>query len=140
MYQKDEHKYDDIIDVPYPRSTGRARMSMADRAAQFSPFAALTGHGAAIRETARLTDHRIELDEYEKARINERIHLAQLQDEPELVVTYFFADERKEGGQYVTITAILKKVDLMMKCLVMDHEICVPVEDILSIEGELFPN
>ncbi len=131
--------YNDIINLPYPRPSLRPRMSMTDRAAQFSPFAALTGHGAAIQETARLTDFRIELDDYEKAQIDKRISQALEHRGEEIRICYFLPDERKAGGQYVSITGCLRKVEPLEKCLILGDGVRVPVEDILSIEGEIFP-
>ena len=89
--------YDDIIDLPHPTSVRHPRMPMADRAAQFSPFAALVGHGAAIRETARLTDRKIELTEEEKAVLDDKLCLL-LDTGGEAVFTYFLPDEKKDGG------------------------------------------
>ncbi len=130
-------KYDDIINLTYPRPTLRPRMSALDRAAQFSPFAALTGHGAAINETARLTEERIELDECEKAAIDSKIRLAQEQKFSELSITFFVKDEHKSGGEYVNITAKLKKTDTMERCLIMDNGTLIPVEDIIALDIKL---
>ena len=93
-------KYDDIINLPHPTSRKRPRMSVQDRAAQFSPFAALTGYDAAIRETARLTEERIELNEYEQAVLDQRITLLQehLKDLPEVTITYR-SEERRVGKE-----------------------------------------
>ena len=106
-------KYDDIIDLPHPTSQNHPRMSLYDRAAQFSPFAALTGHHAAIAETGRLTDQRIELDESEIARVDAELqHLQELlPDRPTVSITYFVPDERKSGGSYRTITSEVKRID-----------------------------
>ena len=105
--------YDDIIHLPHPVSKTHPRMSMIERAAQFSPFAALTGYGAAIKETARLTDRKLELDEETQALLDLRQHflLEHLAQRPEVTITYFEPDTRKEGGSYQTITARVKKLD-----------------------------
>ena len=105
------NKYDKIINLPHHVSSTRPHMSMIDRAAQFSPFAALTGYDAAVRETARLTEQKIELDEYEKAALDQRILLLQehLKELPEVTITHFVPDERKDGGKYVSITEAVKK-------------------------------
>ena len=94
------NKYDDMIDLPHPTSNKHPRMSIQDRAAIFSPFAALSGHGAAIAETARLTDQRMELDEDTKAELDQRqaVLLEHIGEQPEITVTWFQPDERKEGG------------------------------------------
>lgn len=115
-------------------------MSMLDRAAQFSPFAALTGYDAAVKETARLTDRRIELDEYSKAALDERLQLLQdhMKENPEITITYFKPDERKDGGAYLPVTGSVKKIDAYEKCIVMMDKQKVPIDEIIEIDGELF--
>jgi hypothetical protein len=132
--------YDDIIDLPHHTSPKRPRMSVYDRAAQFSPFAALTGYDAAIIETARLTDKKIELDEYEKAELNERLSMIQdLKDEqPEVSITYFMPDRKKTGGEYITITGCVKKIDHHDRTLVMQDATKIPIDDILDMDCEIF--
>lgn len=134
------NKYDKIINLPHHVSSTRPHMSMIDRAAQFSPFAALTGYDAAVRETARLTEQKIELDEYEKAALDQRILLLQehLKELPEVTITHFVPDERKDGGKYVSITEAVKKIDTYEKQIVLVGKSKIPIENILSIEGELF--
>ena len=133
-------KYDDIINLPHHTSPKRPRMSMIDRAAQFSPFAALTGYDAAVKETARLTDRRIELDEYSKAALDERLQLIQehLKEFPEVTITYFQPDERKDGGAYLTVTGAVKKIDTYEKCVVMIDKQKIPIDEIFEIDGNLF--
>ena len=126
--------YDDIIDLPHPTSARHPRMPMADRAAQFSPFAALVGHGAAIRETARLTDQKMELTEDEKAALDERLCLL-LDTGGEAVFTYFRPDEKKNGGAYVTAVGSIKKLDLLERRVILSDGTIIPVEDILGIES-----
>ena len=130
-------KYDDIIHLPHYRSKKHAPMPLIDRAAQFSPFAALTGHDAAIKETARLTDRKIELDEYEIAAIDEKLQMIKMQLDSkqvsEITVTYFQPDVRKEGGEYVTVTDKVKKMDEYVKCLIMHEGTRILVEDIIEI-------
>ena len=111
--------YDDIINLPHPVSKTHPRMSMIERAAQFSPFAALTGYGAAIKETARLTDRKLELDEETQALLDLRQHflLEHLAQRPEVTITYFEPDAHKEGGSYQTITARVKKLDEYQRLL-----------------------
>lgn len=134
------NKYDKIINLPHHVSSTRPHMSMIDRAAQFSPFAALTGYDATVRETARLTEQKIELDEYEKAALDQRILLLQehLKELPEVTITHFVPDERKDGGKYVSITEAVKKIDTYEKQIVLVDKSKIPIENILSIEGELF--
>ena len=134
------NKYDKIINLPHHVSSTRPHMSMIDRAAQFSPFAALTGYDTAVKETARLTEQKIELDEYEKAALDQRILLLQehLKELPEVTITHFVPDEHKDGGKYVSITEAVKKIDTYEKQIVLVDKSKIPIENILSIEGELF--
>jgi len=133
-------KYDDIINLPHHTSSKRPRMSMIDRAAQFSPFAALTGYDAAVKETARLTDQCIELDEYSKAALDERLRLVQehLKEYPEVTITYFQPDERKDGGAYLSVIGSIKKIDTYEKCVVMMDKQKIPIDEIFGIDGDLF--
>lgn len=134
------HKYDDIIDLPHPTSYRHVRMSQHDRAAQFSPFAALTGYDAAVRETARLTDARRELDDTERAVLNEKLRTLRdfLDEEPEVSVTYFVPDRKKAGGEYVTVTGTVKNLDEYARTVVMADGTAIPMEQIREIGGELF--
>lgn len=140
MKDKDEHRYDDIIDLPHHVSKKYPQMPLLDRAAQFAPFAALTGHEDAIRETARLTEDETELDENSKELLDERLQYLQehLQERPEVTVTYFKPDERKSGGAYVTVTGVVKKVDEYGRYLVFSDGEKVPMETVIEIEGEMF--
>ncbi len=136
----DQNPYGDIINLPHHVSPTRPRMSMADRAAQFSPFAALSGYGDAVKETARLTGQRIELDESAKAALDEKLRLLAevIEDRPEAVITYFLPDRRKAGGEYVTVSGTVKRADSVQRELVMTDGTRIPVEDILDIAGDLF--
>lgn len=133
-------KYDDIIDLPHHVSKTHPHMAIIDRAAQFSPFAALTGHDAAIKETARRTDGRIELDEYEKEILSERIQtiLNNIKEEPQMEITYFQPDEKKEGGSYVTVTERVKKIDLYKRVLVLKEGGLISIDHIVKISGNMF--
>ncbi len=113
MKGQGEHCYEDIIDLPHHVSRKHRQMPLLDRAAQFAPFAALTGHEAAIKETARLTEEEIELDENSKELLDFRLQQLQehLSEHPEVAVTYFKPDEKKAGGAYETVTGVVKKVD-----------------------------
>lgn len=132
--------YDDIINLPHHSSSTRPRMSAESRAAQFSPFAALKGYDAAIRETGRLTDTRIELGEGAIAELDMKLLILAdlIDDHPELSVTYFRPDERKEGGAYVTATGSLKKLDGIRRDIVLQDGRRVAIDDILDIECERF--
>ena len=137
---ENDHRYDSIKKLPHYQSVTRPHMSLYDRAAQFSPFAALTGYDDAVKETARLTDTKAELDEYEKAAINERLN--RIQDtfdvQPEVSITYFLPDKKKSGGAYITVTGCVKKVDEYEHVVVMRNGIKVPIDDIAEIDGEIF--
>lgn len=130
-----EHKYDDIIDLPHHVSTRHPQMPLADRAAQFSPFAALTGHDAAIRETARLTDTFVELDEGRKEELDRQLRRIKeaLPQEPEIEVTYFQPDLRKSGGKYVTVRGRVKKVDEYKRQVLFTDGTVLPVENLYSV-------
>lgn len=130
------HKYDDILHLSRPESPKRARMSMLDRGAQFSPFAALVGYDAAIAETARLTDFQIELTEGAKAELNETLrNLAEtVRRCPEVRVTWFLPDERKSGGAYVMAHGCVKKVDAYREMLVLTDGREIPFGRIYEIE------
>jgi hypothetical protein len=132
--------YEDIINLPHHVSKTRPQMSMIDRAAQFSPFAALTGYDAAIKETGRLTDEKIEMDEEALNILNMKFQLLvdRLADEPEITFTYFKPDERKAGGAYIDVTGKVKKVDDFERLIVMQNGTKMPMDDILNIEGEIF--
>lgn len=132
--------YEDIINLPHHVSKTRPQMSMLDRAAQFSPFAALTGYDAAIKETGRLTDEKIELDEDTKAALDmKQAYLIEMIDEqPEITVTYFLPDERKSGGAYVTVTGNLKRFDEYERLLILTDGKKIPMDDIADIESDLF--
>lgn len=128
-------KYDDIIALPHPEPRTHPRMSLHDRAAQFSPFAALTGHSAAIAETGRLTDSRITLDESEMARVDAALQRLRelLPQEPVASITYFVPDERKAGGSYQTVTGAARRIDTVNGVLLLADRREVPIADIFDI-------
>lgn len=132
--------YDDLLDLPHPTSQKHPRMSRLDRAAQFSPFAALSGFEGAVRETARLTEARIELGEDELAELDERLRLALAwEDDPPVVsVTWFRPDEHKAGGAYVTTRGRIRKVDELKRVLVMEDGGKIPVDEIVALDSEIF--
>lgn len=135
---KETHCYDDIIQLSRPLSAKRAKMSNYDRAAQFSPFAALTGFDAAIAETGRLTDTRIELDEGGKELLDEqmRIILERLLDQPKVTVVWFCRDEQKAGGTYVSTIGNVKKVDSYRGRLLLTSGQAIPLGEIFRITPE----
>lgn len=113
MNNEDYHRYDDVIWRQHPTSKKYPRMSRMNRAAQFAPFAALTGYEESIEETARLTDRRIELSEDDIEELNAKLNFIQehIKERPEVTVTYFQPDERKEGGAYITVTGKVRRID-----------------------------
>lgn len=133
-------KYDDIIGLPHPTSARHPRMPISDRAAIFSPFAALSGHSAALAETARLTDQKIELDEDTKAELDRKqaVLLEHIGEQPEVIVTWFQSDERKDGGAYVTVTGRFRKIDEAERALVLLDGTRVPLEDVMELESSCF--
>ena len=133
-------RYDDIIDLPHYVSAKRKRMSLSDRAAQFGSFAALTGHGAAINETARLTSEKAELDECEKSLINEKLNiLLNIQElHPYASILYFRPDDRKTGGAYITAESEVEKVDCETGTVLMSDGTVIPVDDIRDIQSDYF--
>lgn len=134
------NKYDDIINLPHHVSTKHPQMPLIDRAAQFAPFAALTGYDSAVKETARLTDVRIELDEYTMDALRGRLQMIadRLEENPEITVTYFQPDAKKEGGAYVTAAGAVKKIDEYKQVVVMAHGTVIPFDEIVSIDGPMF--
>ena len=132
--------YEDILHLPHHVSEKHPPMSRLDRAAQFSPFAALTGYEAAVEETARLTDRRIELDEGQKAAIDQRLTLVQerLPAPIKLTITYFVPDKKKAGGAYVSVSGTVKKIDDYVRAVVLSDGTNIPIDDIFHINGKLF--
>lgn len=126
--------YDDIIHLPHHVSASRPQMSMSDRAAQFSPFAALTGYDDAIRETGRLTDKRIVLNEDELSALNTKYQLLANNPRKEVRITFFRPDSRKDGGAYVTATGFVRKIDTFDRLLYLESGSVIPMDDIFDIE------
>lgn len=133
-------KYDDILRLPHHVSASRKPMSMTARAAQFAPFAALSGYDAEVQEAGRLTDQLIELDEYEKEMLNARLQLLaqHLQEKWTVSAVYFQPDERKEGGAYVTRTGTVKKILLSERRLLLTDGTVIPLDGLIALDGEPF--
>ena len=132
--------YEDIIHLPHHVSETHPRMSRLNRAAQFSPFAALTGYGAAIQEAGRLTDRKIQLDE-DSQEVQDRkraILREQLSKRPEVTVTYFQPDGKKDGGAYASFSGQVKKIQDYEQLLVFTDGTQIPFSDILDLDGEMF--
>ena len=137
---KGKTNYEDIINLPHHVSSKRPQMPMSDRAAQFAPFAALIGYDSAIKETGRLTDERIELDEEALTALDMKYQLLidTLDEESEVEITYFKPDEHKAGGSYVTATGAVIKVGDFERLITMQDGARIPMDDVLNIDGELF--
>ena len=135
-----EKKYADIIDLPHHRSDARPAMSRESRAAQFSPFAALTGYDAAVAEAGRLTEKRITLTEEMKTMLGEKLSilLDYIKACPIVTVTYFVPDKRKSGGAYVTACGTVKEINEYSHTVVFTDKTVVPIDDIVEIESEIF--
>lgn len=133
--------YDDIIDLPHHISRRHPQMSLYNRAAQFAPFAALSGHDDAIEETARLTEARRELTQGERDILNRKLNwLLQRDDNPVIKITYFQPDKRKSGGRYCTVTGTLKKIDDIEGKLLLRDGTSISFSDISDMDGEVFDN
>lgn len=136
MSSNDEHRYDHMLNMPHHQSTKRKHMTMIERAAQFGAFRALTGHEDAIAETARLTDARLELDEYQKAEIDMKLQYIgdNIDNMPEVAVTYYVPDEKKSGGAYLMHTGVVVKIREFEKQIVFDDGKEILIEDIFALE------
>lgn len=136
MNRQDNHKYDDIIHLPHHVSGKHPQMSALNRAAQFSPFAALTGHDAAIRETARLTDSFVELSDDKKEQLDEQLQLLMenLEQKPECEITYFQPDGKKTGGSYLTVRGRIRKIDVYTHQIIFTDGKTLPIEHLFSIK------
>lgn len=129
-------KYDDIIHLPHHVSKNHPRMTMYQRASQFAPFAALTGHGAAINETARLTDAKIELSDEQRRRLDETLTLIREQQHkhPQVSVTHFIPDPHKEGGRYSNYTGLVKTFDEFRQTLVFSDGTQIHASNVIELE------
>jgi hypothetical protein len=132
--------YDDIINLPHSNPKRHARMPLSARAAQFAPFAALIGYDAAIKETARLTDQKLELDDTMKNALNEKLLLLQeqLAEKSKVAITYFVLDKKKSGGAYVTATGYIKKIQTFEHVVLFSDGSVIPMNDIVQIQGNIF--
>lgn len=133
-------KYKEIIHLPHKQSSTRPHMAVADRAAQFAPFAALVGYDDAVRETARLTESRRELSDGALEQLNAKLNYIQehLNEQPEVSITYFQSDSKKYGGAYLTCTGIVKRVDDYEHTVLMQDGREIFIDDISEIGGSAF--
>lgn len=127
--------YEDIIRLPHHVSKKHPRLSMEQRAAQFAPFAALTGYEDAVRETARITEDRIELDEEEKIKLNNKLQELEknIEIKPNATITYFVPDIKKSGGEYITVSGKLKRIDEYRKLIILENRTQIPINEIIEI-------
>ena len=128
-------KYEDIIELPHHISKKHPQMSKEARAAQFAPFAALTGYGEAVNETARITDSKIELDEETKSIINEKLNIidTNIKIKPLVTFTYFVPDKYKSGGSYETVTGNARKIDMSNKCIILTNKKKINIDDLINV-------
>lgn len=140
MQNNDEHRYDDMIDLSHHVSTKRPHMSLYDRAAQFSAFKALTGYEDCVTEAARLTGERIELDDASLSFLNGKIQILQdeIKSRPNITVTYFVPDKKKDGGKYVTFSGSIKRIDEVERTIIFSDGRTILIDDVIGIESELF--
>lgn len=137
---EDRHRYDDIIDLPHHVSKSHPRMSLSDRAAQFSPFAALTGYAGAIKETARLTDNWMEPEEDRREELDRKLFILRehLSEQPIVTITYFLPDDRKDGGTYQTVSGVIRKIDTCGYRMMMEDGTVLPMRYIVQIDSDVF--
>ena len=135
-----DKNYDDIINLPHYISKKHPQMSIEARSAQFAPFSALTGYDEAIKETARLTDKRIEIDDGLKIILNNKLQyvLEKIKLKPEIIFTYFVYDDKKIGGKYVEKIGIVKKIDMVEQYVMLIDKTKIPILEIINITGEIF--
>ena len=131
------NNYEDIINMPHHVSTKHPQMSLENRAAQFAPFAALTGYNDIIKETSRLTDMKLELSEEMKDIINDKLNFLneKIKSKPIATITYFIKDKVKEGGSYITVTSKIKQIDLVNKYIILTNKKKISINDIIGISG-----
>ena len=132
--------YEDIVDLPHHVSRKHPQPTVADRAARFAPFAAITGYEEMVLEEARVTDERIEMDESSKAALNEKLNmiLEFIDEQPEVSITYFEPDKRKAGGAYVTVTGTVKRIDEYEHLVIMTDGKKINIDEIYNLQSELF--
>lgn len=132
-------KYDDIINMPRHISKTRPQMSLYNRSAQFAPFAALTGYEERVKETARLTDTKIEIDYGLRNILNMKLNIISehLKEKPEITITYFIKDNKKSGGKYSTLKCIIRRIDLVNQEIILYDRSVIKLDDIINISGNL---
>ncbi len=137
---KYDRQYDDIINLPHHVSKKHPQMSLYARSAQFAPFAALTGYEDVVKETARETNKRIEIDDELKSILDSKLQILieQVKAKPEVLFTYFVPDSKKDGGEYVTVRGIIKKIDMYNQYINLADNTKIPINEIIDISGDIF--
>lgn len=132
--------YEDIVDLPHHVSKKHPQPTMADRAARFAPFAAITGYEEMVLEEARVTEERIELDDNTKAALNDKLNmiLEFIDEQPEVKIIYFEPDRKKSGGAYLTITGAVKRIDEYERLVILTDGKKINIDDIYNLQSELF--
>lgn len=131
-----ENKYEDIIYMPHHVSLRHPRMSIRNRAAQFAPFAAVTGHESSVYEAARVTEEKFKLDDSYKEVLNTRltILLKQPKGKRKAIITYFIKDKNKPGGSYLSVEGIVEMFDELKKIIVLENGVYIPIDDVYDIK------
>ena len=132
--------YEDIVNLPRHISKIHSQATMADRAARFSPFAAISGYEDMVKEAARVTEERIDITDATKELLNEKLNMIIefLDEEPEVTITYFEPDKKKDGGAYISITGTVKRIDEYERIVLMSDDKKIRIEEIYAIESDLF--
>lgn len=135
-----EHKYDDIINLEHHVSKVHKQMSLENRSAQFAPFAALTGYEDEVKETERITEEKIEINEEARNILDAKINLIQnkIKEHPKITIIHFIPDNKKKGGKYQSITENIKKIDTYNKFIILDNDIKISIDEIIDISGKIF--
>ena len=136
----EKYPYEDIVNLPPHISKKHPQPSMMDRAARFAPFAAITGYEEMVLEEARITEERVDLDEGALSLLNEKLNMIQefLDEEPEVTITYFEPDKKKDGGAYISITGTVKRIDEYERIVLMSDDKKIKIDEIYAIESDLF--
>lgn len=140
MKRREENSYEDIINLPHHVSAVHPQMSLEDRAAQFAPFAALTGHKEAVREAGRRTEKKLELDENMKMLLDIKLQtlMERMEEHPRIRITYFLPDDKKSGGRYMDIEGEVKKLDEYSQEFVFAGGERILLRDVLDLDGDIF--
>ena len=130
-----QDNYEDIINLPHHTSSKHPRMTSLARAAQFAPFAALTGYDDAIKETERITENKIELTEEGKLNLNDKLQSINdnIKNQPKVTITYFEYDKKKEGGKYITYTGNIKRIDMGELSIILTDKTKINISEIIDI-------